>query len=88
MHDILEEVFLHQPDKAQNPQALCDSLPETGRDSCFEGVWMEFFWGNTGHAGANSLGWSINTPLASCQHARGDEKPTSICLDILSTDPA
>lgn len=43
---------------------------------CFEGVWMEMFWGNTDHAGANSLGWTIGKPLEACKNAQIDEKPT------------
>ena len=45
---------------------------------CFEGVWMEFFWGNPEHATTTSLGWSADAPLASCIDAAKDEKPT--CL--------
>ncbi|NRH21069.1 hypothetical protein HOO68_03430 [Candidatus Gracilibacteria bacterium] len=43
---------------------------------CFEGVWMEMFWGDIGHAGSNSLGWSIDDPFARCKIAKNDEKPT------------
>lgn len=42
---------------------------------CFEGVFMEMFWGNTDHAGANSLGWTPEKPLVPCTLVSGDEKP-------------
>lgn len=42
---------------------------------CFEGVFMEMFWGNTDHAGANSLGWTPEKPLTPCTQVTGDEKP-------------
>ncbi len=42
---------------------------------CFEGVWMEMFWGNTNHAGADSLGWTPEKPLEPCVNAKNDEKP-------------
>jgi len=42
---------------------------------CYEGVWMEMFWGNTEHAGANSLGWTLEQPLTPCKNAVMDEKP-------------
>jgi hypothetical protein len=43
---------------------------------CFEWVWMEMFWGDTGHAGADSLGWDIDAPFEKCSQAHLDEKPT------------
>ncbi len=43
---------------------------------CFEWVWMEMFWWDTGHAGADSLGWDPSDPFARCKIAKGDEKPT------------
>ncbi len=43
---------------------------------CFEWVWMEMFWGDIGHAGANSLGWNREDPFARCKSAKLDEKPT------------
>ncbi len=42
---------------------------------CFEGVWMELFWGNA-QAPASSFGWDIQKPLAPCIAAKDDEKPT------------
>lgn len=42
---------------------------------CFEGVFMEMFWGNTDHAGADSLGWTPEKPLLPCTLVSGDEKP-------------
>jgi hypothetical protein len=43
---------------------------------CFEGVWMELFWGNASHPGTDSLGWDFDKPLAPCIAAKVDEKPT------------
>ncbi len=43
---------------------------------CFEGVWMEMFWGDTSHAGSDSLGWTLQTPLVPCMNAAEDEKPS------------
>ena len=57
---------------------------------CFEGVWMEMFWGNTEHSGANSLGWTLEKPLTPCQNAKEDEKPTCFLyahLGYLRTHP-
>lgn len=51
---------------------------------------MELFWGNTNHAGANSLGWTEAKPLAPCQSAKGDEKPACFLyahLGYLRTHP-
>lgn len=125
MHGILEEVFLHQPELEKNPGAICVSIPEDNRGSCFhgvghglmfvhkrdaaaslsvcrelgemmdmvrcfEGVWMELFWGNTDHAGAGSLGWTESKPLAPCISAAGDEKPACFLyahLGYLRTHP-
>ena len=55
----------------------CRHVKESGYTyRCFEGVWMEFFWGSTEHAGPNSLGWDMQTPLDPCIAAQKDEKPT------------
>ena len=57
---------------------------------CYEGVWMELFWGDTDHAGANSLGWDPQKPLDSCINAREDEKPDCFLyahLGYLRTHP-
>lgn len=37
---------------------------------------MEMFWGDTGHAGAESLGWDPDRPFEKCSQALSDEKPT------------
>jgi hypothetical protein len=42
---------------------------------CYEGVWMEFFWGEVGHGTGSSLGWDQADPLAPCVHANDEEKP-------------
>lgn len=55
---------------------ICKNLPDViYQRRCYEGVFMEMFWGNTNHAGADSLGWDINQPLATCQTADTDQKP-------------
>ena len=111
MHGILEELFLHHPELQKNPEAVCASIPEAHKWSCyhgvwhgvmfamkrdisrsllscrtisdktyvyrcFEGVWMEMFWWDTGHAGADTLGWDIQKPFDRCVGAKNDEKPT------------
>lgn len=43
---------------------------------CFEGLWMEMFWGKTEHAGPDSLGWDLANPIAPCVSAETDAKPT------------
>ncbi len=56
--------------------ATCRKISEKAMvPRCFEGVWMELFGGDTGHAGANSLGWTVDQPLEPCQTAANDEKP-------------
>lgn len=125
MHGILEELFLNQPELEKQPGAVCASVPEDNRGSCFhgvghglmfvhgrdysaslsvcrelpetmdmvrcfEGVWMELFWGNTEHAGADSLGWTESKPLLPCRDAKGDEKPACFLyahLGYLRTHP-
>lgn len=42
---------------------------------CFEGVWMEFFWGSTQYSGTESLGWDPKQPLIPCQETSADAKP-------------
>ncbi len=55
--------------------AGCRSLDRVeDRTRCFEGVWMEMFWGSTEHAGANSLGWDLAKPLAPCIATQQDAK--------------
>ncbi len=65
--------------KRDVPKALsaCRTIQnQTSVYRCFEWVWMEMFWGDTGHAGADSLGWDPETPFEKCRNADGDEKPT------------
>lgn len=110
MHGILEEVFAHQPELADDPGAMCADVPSENRgtcfhgvghalmfvnkrdvsaslagcrslgeaadtDRCFEGVWMELFWGDTEHSGPNTLNWDPAKPLASCVDTESDAKP-------------
>lgn len=42
---------------------------------CFEGIWMEFFWGSTKYTGPDSLGWDPADPLKSCVETAEDAKP-------------
>ncbi len=42
---------------------------------CYEGVYMELFWGSTEHSGPGTLGWDIHKPLEPCISATADEKP-------------
>jgi hypothetical protein len=42
---------------------------------CFEGVWMELFWGSTEHSGVDTLGWDVTAPLAPCIASGPDAKP-------------
>jgi plastocyanin len=44
-------------------------------DRCFEGVWMELFWGDTEHSGPNTLNWDLAKPLAPCLSTENDAKP-------------
>jgi hypothetical protein len=54
----------------------CRTMPTpSSRSRCFEGVWMEAFWGETEHAGAGSLGWDLDKPLQPCIDARVDAQP-------------
>lgn len=57
--------------------ATCRNLNDfTDEHRCYEGVWMEMFWGETAHAGADSLGWDLKEPLKRCVEAEETEKPT------------
>ena len=38
---------------------------------------MEMFWGDTGHAGGNSLGWTEEKPLVPCMNTNADENGTN-----------
>jgi hypothetical protein len=71
--------------------AACRSIGDLiSTHRCFEGVWMEMFWGDTDHAGANSLGWTPEKPLEPCVHAQDDEKPDCFLyahLGYLRTHP-
>lgn len=56
--------------------ATCKSLVNReDAHRCYEGVWMEMFWGDIEHAGGNSLGWTLEDPLAPCKNAGLEEKP-------------
>jgi hypothetical protein len=54
----------------------CRSLDAASKKTrCFEGVWMELFWGNTAHTGSDSLGWELDKPLEPCKATEDDAKP-------------
>jgi plastocyanin len=60
----------------QSSLAICKSLPDViDERRCYEGVFMEMYWGDTDHAGANSLGWTPETPLEPCKETTDDAKP-------------
>lgn len=46
MHGILEALSLHQPEFMLNPDAICSTMPEVERDSCFHGVGHVFMLAN------------------------------------------
>ncbi len=50
-----------------------DNVNDASR--CFEGVWMETFWGNTEHSGPGTLGWDLDKPLDPCIQTQPDAKP-------------
>ena len=50
---------------------------------CFEGVWMELFWGDAEYGGTSSLGWNFAKPLDPCIAAKEDEKPTCFLYSSL-----
>ncbi len=83
-------MFVHKRDYSAS-LSVCRELTETmDMVRCFEGVWMELFWGNTEHAGADSLGWTESKPLLPCRDAKGDEKPACFLyahLGYLRTHP-
>lgn len=65
--------------KRDVPKALnsCRTMHnQTSVYRCFEWVWMEMFWWDTGHSGAGSLGWDPEQPFEKCRTANADEKPT------------
>ncbi len=65
--------------KRDVPKALlsCRTMKnQTSVYRCFEWVWMEMFWWDTGHAGSDSLGWDPDHPFEKCRVAQSDEKPT------------
>lgn len=48
---------------------------QTAITRCFEGVWMELFWGNTEYSGPDTLGWNTSRPLQTCIDTKSDAKP-------------
>lgn len=83
-------MFVNKRDVAVS-LADCEKMPDSvDRNRCFEGVWMEMFWGNTDHAGANSLGWTVEQPLTPCSNATEIQKPACFLyahLGYLRTNP-
>jgi hypothetical protein len=46
MHGILEQLSLHKPDFVKQPEIICNSLPESDRDSCYHGIGHVFMLKN------------------------------------------
>lgn len=67
-------MFFNSLDIAQSVSD-CRDVGATYAVRCFEGVWMEAFWGETRHAGDDSLGWDTSDPLAICKAQKSDAKP-------------
>ena len=68
-------MFVNKRDVAAS-LAGCRSLAlSADTHRCFEGVWMELFWGTTEHSGPNTLGWNFDEPLAPCVATQSDAKP-------------
>lgn len=42
---------------------------------CYEGVYMELFWGQTTHA-KKALGWDISDPLSACANTDAETSPS------------
>lgn len=38
MHGVLEEISLHDPEFKNNPESVCNRIPEESQSSCFHGV--------------------------------------------------
>ncbi len=54
----------------------CRLLPRAADAArCFEGVWMELFWGSTEHSGPRTLNWDLAAPLDPCIETPQDSKP-------------
>jgi hypothetical protein len=67
-------MFFYKRD-TQSALIACRTLgPRNEAPRCFEGVWMELFWGSTEHTGPNSLGWDFNKPFAPCAASAQDAK--------------
>ncbi|GAB0174971.1 MAG: hypothetical protein HHAS10_08500 [Candidatus Altimarinota bacterium] len=76
-HGVGHGVMFAMKRNISNSLASCRTISnQTYVYRCFEGVWMEMFWGDTGHAGADSLGWNQDRPFDRCIKAEQDEKPT------------
>jgi len=68
-------MFLHARDVSAS-LADCKTMGRVDDQThCYEGVWMEMFWGDTGHALNNALGWSPDQPLQPCIDAPNNAKP-------------
>jgi plastocyanin len=56
--------------------ADCQQLQKISDQAhCFEGVWMEMFWGDTGDSDTQALGWPPDQPLSPCISAPNVSKP-------------
>ena len=68
-------MFLYDRDTNSSLEACRITRTVGGASRCFEGVWMELFWGNTDHTGSNSIGFDTDMPLAPCKATARDAKP-------------
>lgn len=76
-HGVWHGVMFSNKRDVERSLAACRTMSNTTFVyRCFEWVWMEMFWWDTGHAGADSLGWKLDDPFARCKIAKIDEKPT------------
>jgi hypothetical protein len=71
-HALMFLTLRNIPDSLEKCRSLA-TADEASR--CFEGVWMETFWGSTEHAGPHTLGWDLDKPLEPCIETGDDAKP-------------
>ena len=50
---------------------------------CFEGVWMELFWGRPTATSSDILGFDLKQPLATCIATDNDAKPACFLYSVL-----
>ncbi len=55
---------------------------KTDTTRCFEGVWMELFWGQPQATSTPDLGWDTKHPLAPCIATDNDAKPACFLYSV------